>query len=96
VVWQGSAGDRGPYADLTGYTSITAFNPRFSGFYGSVADQPLTILVRAHLGGFSRYTARWIASGLSPTPSGRRNFMKNGSRLKRIFNELGTFFDPVS
>jgi hypothetical protein len=22
VVWQGSAGDRGPYADLTGYPSI--------------------------------------------------------------------------
>jgi len=23
---------------ITGYTSITAFNPRFSGIYGSVAD----------------------------------------------------------
>jgi hypothetical protein len=43
----------------------------------------------------ARYTARWIASGLSPTPFGRRNFMKNGSWLKRIFNALGTFFDPA-
>ena len=23
VVWQGSAGDRRPYADLTGYTEVT-------------------------------------------------------------------------
>ena len=32
---------------------------------------------------------------LSPTPFGRRNFMKNGSGLKCIFNDLGTFFDPA-
>jgi len=28
---------------ITRYTSITAFNPRFSGIYGSMADDPLTI-----------------------------------------------------
>ena len=28
-------------------------------------------------------------------PFGRRNFMKNGSWLKRIFNALGMFFDPA-
>src|SRR6516162_8641177 len=32
-------------------------------------------------------------SGMSPTPFGWRNFMKNGSGLKCIFNDLGTFFD---
>jgi len=32
---------------------------------------------------------------VSSAPFGRRNFMKNDG-LKRIFNDLGTFFDPVS
>jgi len=31
---------------------------------------------------------------MSPTPFGRRNFMKNGSG-SRIFNDLRTFFDPA-
>jgi hypothetical protein len=36
-------------ARVTGYTSIAAFNPRISGIYGSVADNPTTAPMNANV-----------------------------------------------
>jgi hypothetical protein len=54
---------------VTGYTSITAFNPRFSGFYGNVANHAVGIARQFSTGTRStRSTA--VASVCGRTPLG--------------------------